>query len=476
MNFDKFLHNRKGNAKLIVENENLTPLNEAEGGLLDFFKSMKAFSVLSTQWPTIYQEQKNAELEKVTGGAEMDAKIVEKTAEAGEQVDKQIKDALDKMPREKRAAAREKMEEKAKLQKEKIKAQLNAKKTQYDKQMDAKIADIKADLSELEKDNTIPSDLLSKKFATIKQEAILEIDSKFEEEKIEAIFSAKEGLLSDEKIEAMRQKSKEKMAEDAAEAKEKIASLEKEAKEKQEELDAKIASKEGDAKETLINMKDAQAGMQKYLTKGKEVTAMMEESTSVKTYINQLSEYSVDIDAPDVNEEEEGGDEELKKAKQELTEVRKEVQSKIDKLSVSKIKKALDVEEGDATEILNGLQEQWKETKDQYKNQRDEVKTDLDDEEGDPPNTEAEEAELTAAEEALRQAEEAGDKSDEELEELRGKVTAAQTKLDDKKNGNNDNNSAIPVVDKKGPAKGQNVSEDKPENKIMRFSDFMASK
>jgi hypothetical protein len=373
MKFKQYMQ-KKDSAKPLNESKAYNAINEAkDGGLFDFFKSIKAFAVLSTQWPKLYQEKKDAELEKANGKAKMDAKIAERMIEVEEKIDAQIKQQLENMPREKRAAAREKMEERAKLQKSKASEQFAAKKSNYEKQMDAKISDINTDLAELEKDNEISSDLLSKKFQKIKNQAILDIDSKFEEDKIEAIFKAKEDLLSDEKIEAMRAKAKKAISDIKSEQEEKIARLEKEAADKEKEMDEKIAAKEGEAKETLANMKEAQAGIQKYLAKGKKVAAMMGESQSATKYISQIAEYNVELD-----EAEDGGEEELKKEKQELTDIRKDVQAKIDKLSISKIKKALDVEEGDATEILNTLEDQWEDVKRQYSKIRDEVKTDLD--------------------------------------------------------------------------------------------------
>lgn len=407
MKFNDYMQ-KKESAQPLNENKTIA-LNEAEeGGLMAFFKDMKSYAVLMSEYPALYKEKKEAEVDKAVTLAKFDAMSGEKELDMAEKAEEAMKAKLESLPREKRAAFRAQMEEKLGLQKQKIKDTIAAKKKGLESQLEQKVKDIQSDIDDLNKENPLNSDYMSKSVENMKIETQLEMDEKYELEKIEKVFAVSDK--SEEQMEKMRKRSKERLAKERTEKEAKAGKLEQEAKEAEEALQAKIEEQGPENKETLETLKSVQSDIRKFLTLGKELVAMKNESFKIENIIQSFD-----------NIFEAEGDDKIKAKKKEFTELRKAISANIDKLSAAKIGKALGGSTEDGEEILGGLKDQWEEVKQQYKKERDDAEeVNLDDVDNDDDNTQNE---------PPAEKDKTSKLSDEERGELEKKLAGAQNAL-----------------------------------------------
>jgi hypothetical protein len=487
MKFNQYMQ-KKGPAKAINENASYA-INEAEGGIMQFFKDMKSYAVIMSQYPKLYKEKKDAEVEQAVALAKFDVQGDERAAQMEEKAKEQMDAKIEALPREKRAAARQQMEQKMAVTKEKIKEQIKVKRTALDNQLKAKVSEIDSDINELESKNTVESEYMSKSIEKMKTETQLDMDEKAEEERVAKVYSIKD--ISDEQMEKQRQKAKEDAAKERQEKEAKVAKLEKEAEEAEKELDAKIAAKGEEAKETLETLKSVQSDIRKFIALGKEVTQLMGESIDFDGALKSLTEEIERLVTSALNEED-GDDtakeEALKKKKEELSDVRKGISAKIDKLSAAKIGKALDGTTEDGEEILGGIKDQWQEAKDQYKEIRDEIKSvdvdvDIDDEKGGKDTKTGEKDEkkaqlqkdIDAKKEELSKAQQ-DEKPQEDIDKLIDDLNALKQKMSDL--GESEQVAHIDEFLKQFQGESNPVKEvsAQPAKAIMTFSDYMSRK
>jgi hypothetical protein len=410
MKFNDYMQ-KKESAQPLNENKTIA-LNEAEeGGLMAFFKDMKSYAVLMSEYPALYKEKKEAEVDKAVTLAKFDAMSGEKKLDMEEKAEEAMKAKLESLPREKRAAFRAQMEEKLKLQKQKITDTIAAKKKGLENQLEQKVKDIQSDIDDLNKENPLNSDYMSKSVENMKIETQLDMDEKYELEKIEKVFAVSDK--SEEQMEKIRKRSKERLAKENAEKEAKAVKLEQEAKEAEEALQAKIEKQGPENKETLETLKSVQSDIRNFLTLGKELVAMKNESFKIETIIQSFDTIF-----------EAEGDDKIKAKKKEFTELRKAISAKIDKLSAAKIGKALGGTTEDGEEILGGLKDQWEEVKQQYKKERDDAEeVNLNDVDNDDDNTQQDPPAPPAEKEKTSKL------SDEDRRDLEKKLTGAQTAL-----------------------------------------------
>ena len=484
MKFNQYM--QKKDSAIINESQDSQLITESAEGLLTFFKDMKSYAAMMSQYPALYKEEKEAGLNQVVQLAKFD----ENAAERGAQMKEKAKEALDAkisaLPREKRAQAREQMKERLTQTNEKIDEQIKNKRTALENRLKQVVKDIQTDKADLEKDNPIESTYLSKSVDTMQIETQLDMDELYADKELEAKFAITE--ITDEKQEKMRKTAKENAAKEAANKKARLSDLEKEAAEAEAELDKKMAGKEEKARETLEAMKSIQGDFKKFLTLGKDLQAAKNESTNFDDFFNSLSEEILRTINSDINEEDDkGGDAKLKQQKEEFTEVRKNITAKIDKLSPSKIAKALDASNEDGEEIFSGIKDQWEEIKTQYKDLRDEVNAsdELDgigDEEGskeapkeapkeptDDGKKEAIKSKIDAKKEELSKAQ-TDEKPQAEIDKLIDDLNALKKDLSDL-------GESVEYIDTflKEFNSSTKVST-APDTKIMKFSDFLASR
>jgi hypothetical protein len=384
MKFQQFLE-KKGQvneSRVVKINESYSysngeALNEADtsgSSLLDFFKSLAAYAKISSEWPKLYQEQKDAELDKAKQMAELEIKIGDMKAELDEQKDELIKKQLANVPREQRATKRVQIEQKTTLQ-------INAKKDKLDKAKDAqalKLDDvvnaIKGDITKAESDNQITSDLLKSMWNKSKLEQQRDMDIKFDNDKIDLLTQQAEELNDDawpKKEAKQRQRNEEK----AKEQEEKIKELEQETKDREAEFEKKKLASDDPA--TIDNMKVVQQGIGKYITQAKQTAADMQaladaQKNEAYSYFSKGAlNFLLEEDVP--NAEIENLKTKVADGKAEIKKIRKEVNDAKNKLSTSKIKKALGSDETDALNIYNSFSEQWKEVQDQWRELRDDA-------------------------------------------------------------------------------------------------------
>lgn len=491
MKFNQYMQ-KKDSAKPLNENAEYT-VNEAEGGIMQFFKDMKAYAVIMSQYPKLYKEKKDAEVEQAVALAKFDVQGDERAAQMEEKAKEQMDAKIEALPREKRAAARQQMEQKMAVTKEKIKEQIKVKRTALDNQLKSKVSEIDTDIKDLESKNSVESEYMSKSIEKMKTETQLDMDEKAEEERVAKVYSIKD--ISDEQMEKQRQKAKEDAAKDRQAKEAKVAKLEKEAEEAEKELDAKIAAKGEEAKETLETLKSVQSDIRKFIALGKEVTQLMGESVDFDGALKSLTEEIERMFTSAINEED-GDDtakeEALKKKKEELTDVRKGITAKIDKLSAAKIGKALDGSTEDGEEILGGIKDQWQEAKDQYSEIRDEIKSvdvdvDIDDDGGkggkgkgetetetEPAGKEQLQKDIDAKKAELSKAQQ-DEKPQEEIDKLIDDLNALKKKMSDL--GESEQVAHIDEFLKQFSSTNsvKEVSA-QPAKNIMTFSDFMSRK
>ena len=149
MKFNQYMQ-KKDSAK-INESQDSQLITESAEGLLTFFKDMKSYAAMMSQYPALYKEEKEAGLNQVVQLAKFD----EAAADWSEQMKEKAKEALDAkiaaLPREKRAQAREQMKERQKQTNEKIDEQIKNKRTALENRLKQVVKDIQTEKSELEK-------------------------------------------------------------------------------------------------------------------------------------------------------------------------------------------------------------------------------------------------------------------------------------------------------------------------------------
>ena len=238
-----------------ILSEDIDLIAEAGAGdeLMKMFKSMAAYTKLSTTYPKLADKKASIETEKTVYGFTFPMKREELVAAAmdkqKEAINKKIEAIDDPAKRKEARTMRD-----AKLKE--IEASLNTKADQQkddkNKKFDRDIADVGSAISTLTSENKPESSIISAKWEATK----LSIDRKIEDKYTATERAAIAEYVEDpERQKRLEKAIKDRVAKDNAEAKEQLEAAKARAEKEQAALDAKIANAAPDQKEALGKIK-----------------------------------------------------------------------------------------------------------------------------------------------------------------------------------------------------------------------------